>query len=67
MKKNKMKTLKALARRVKVSGTGKVLHASNFHRHLKRNKSKGQLRRLKGVKEFSPGFARKVKQRLGVA
>jgi large subunit ribosomal protein L35 len=64
---SKMKTKKSLSRRVKVTGTGKILHASNFKGHLRRSKSKSQLRRLKTMKEFSRGFAIKVKHRLGVA
>ncbi len=62
----KMKIRQSLARRVKVTGTGKILHASNFKRHLRRNKSKSQLRRLKGTKEFIPVFARKARKALGI-
>ncbi len=64
--KNKMKIKKSLARRVKITGTGKILHASNFKRHLRRNKSKAQLRRLKGTKEFSRAFANKARKALGI-
>jgi ribosomal protein L35 len=62
-----MKTKKSLSRRVKITGGGKILHGSNFKRHLRRNKSKSQLRRLKRTKEFSPAINRKVKNALGVA
>lgn len=63
----KMKTKKSLARRVKVTAGGKILHASNFTGHLKRNKSNSRLRRLKRLKTFSRAFELKIKQRLGVA
>jgi len=62
----KMKTKKSLLRRVKVTGSGKILHASNFKRHLRRTKSKSQLRRLKGTKEFIPAFAKKARKALGI-
>lgn len=65
--KNKMKTKKSLLRRVKITAGGKVLHGSNFKRHLRRNKTKSQLRRLKKTKEFIPAINRKVKNALGVA
>ncbi len=61
-----MKIRKSLLRRVKITAGGKVLHASNFKRHLRRNKSKKQLRRLKGTKEFIPVFARKARKALGI-
>ncbi len=56
----KMKTKKALLRRVKVTGSGKILHGSNFKRHLRRSKSKAQLRRLKAMKTFSPALTKKI-------
>ncbi|HUW24033.1 MAG TPA: 50S ribosomal protein L35 [Patescibacteria group bacterium] len=62
----KMKTKKSLLRRVKVTASGKILHASNFKRHLRRSKSKSQLRRLKGTKEFTPGYANKIRKALGI-
>lgn len=65
--KNKMKTKKSLLRRVKITGTGKILHGSSFKRHLRRNKGPAQKRRFRKVKQFSPGFTKKIKQRLGVA
>jgi large subunit ribosomal protein L35 len=63
----KMKTKKSLARRVKITATGKILHGSNHTGHLRRNKSKAQLRRLKGLKEFSKARELKIKKALGVA
>jgi ribosomal protein L35 len=65
--KNKVKTKKSLTRRVKVTALGKILHGSNFKGHLRRNKSKAQLRRLKKTKEFTKTLELKIKKRLGVA
>ncbi len=62
----KMKIPKSVLRRVKISGSGKITHASNFSRHLARNKSKSQQRRLSGTKEFSNAFAIKVRKALGL-
>lgn len=65
--KQKMKTNKLLSRRVKITSTGKILHYSNFKRHLRRNKSASQKRRMRKTKEFKGAFASKVKKALGVA
>lgn len=62
---SKFKTRKSLLRRVKLTKSGKLLHRSNFHRHLGRNKTSAQKRRLKKLKEFSPGYANKFKKILG--
>ncbi|HUV71826.1 MAG TPA: bL35 family ribosomal protein [Clostridia bacterium] len=64
--KKKMKTKKSLVRRVKITARGKILHASNFARHLRRKKTKSQLRRLKGLKEFDQARRKKIKKVLGV-
>jgi large subunit ribosomal protein L35 len=42
----KMKTKKSIAKRVKVTGTGKLMHRSKGNNHLKSAKSAAQLRRL---------------------
>ncbi|PIV00446.1 50S ribosomal protein L35 [Candidatus Shapirobacteria bacterium CG03_land_8_20_14_0_80_39_12] len=64
--KQKMKIPKSVLRRVKVSGSGKITHASNYNRHLARNKSQSQKRRLSGTKEFSNAFTNKVRKALGI-
>jgi len=66
MAKQKMKTLKCLARRVKLTKSGKLLHASNFKRHLSRNKSSAQKRRYRGTKPFDSARTNKYKKALGV-
>lgn len=62
-----MKIRKSILRRVKITGTGKVLHASNFKRHLARAKSAAQKRRLRGVKPFANAKGNKIKKMLGLA
>lgn len=44
MPKIKMKTKKALKKRIKVSGTGKVIRGSAYRSHLAQNKSTKQKR-----------------------
>ena len=63
----KAKSRKSIIRRVKITGTGKILHASNSQRHLHRNKSKKQLRHLGELKQFSKAYRIKIKKLLGVA
>ena len=67
MKKTKLKIRKSVRNRFQVTKTGKVLRESSFHRHLRSNKSKKQLRRLKGKKLVTGRWARKVKKLLGKA
>lgn len=57
-----MKTKKSLTRRVRLTKSGKLLHRSNFNRHLGRNKSAGRKRRLKNLKEFTPAYSNKFKK-----
>jgi len=64
MKIRKLKTKKALSRRIRITKTGKVLRLSSFARHLKRKKSKKQLRRLKGSQEITGRLANKIKKLL---
>lgn len=64
---SKMKIKKSILRRVKITGSGKILHASNFKRHLNRNKSSAQKRRLAGYKPFKQKRTIKIKKALGLA
>ena len=64
--KNKVKTKNIVARRVKITSTGKILHRSNFKGHLRRNKSASQKRRYRKLSEFSPARNNKVKKILGL-
>jgi ribosomal protein L35 len=61
----KLKIRKSVSNRFEVTKSGKVLRMSSFNRHLRRKKSKKQLRRLKGKQNVSPAFATKVKKLLG--
>ncbi|HPJ17121.1 MAG TPA: bL35 family ribosomal protein [Candidatus Woesebacteria bacterium] len=63
----KLKIRKSVANRFEVTKNGKVLCRSAFDRHLRRKKSKKQLRRLKGKKTVLGRFALKVRQMLGKA
>jgi len=61
----KFKIRKSVRNRFQITKTGKVLKMQSFNRHLKRKKSKRQLRRLKNKKIVSGRWARKVKKLLG--
>jgi len=55
MPKNKAKTKKSLAKRVRVTPTGKIMYRKGFRSHLATRKSKSRLRRLS-----VPGVVKKV-------
>jgi len=61
----KFKIRKSVSNRFQVTKTGKVLKMPSFNRHLKRKKTKRQLRRLKNKKIVPGGWAKKVKKLLG--
>jgi len=61
----KFKTNKSARNRFKITKGGKVLRLSSFARHLKRTKSKKQLRRLKRAQPVAKAEAKKVKKLLG--
>lgn len=65
--KTKFKIRKSVANRFKITRTGKVLRRSSFARHLRRKKSKKQIRRLKQVKVVENALAKKIKKLLGEA
>lgn len=67
MGKKKMKIKKSVAKRFKVTKTGKVLFSHQYKSHLKLHKSKSRLRRQKEPGELSGEFAKKVKKMLGYA
>ena len=64
-KKTKFKIRKSVANRFRITRTGKVLRRSSFGRHLKRKKSKKQLRRLKRIRVVEGALAKKIKKLLG--
>lgn len=61
----RLKIRKSVSNRFEVTKNGKVLREAAFDRHLRRRKSKKQLRRLKGKKPVLGRFAKKVRQILG--
>lgn len=63
---SKRKIKKSVSNRFEVTKNGKVLRMSSFNRHLRRKKSKKQLRRLKGKQVVEGAFAIKVKKLLGL-
>jgi len=64
-KKNKLKIKKSVAKRFKVTKTGKVLFRGSHIRHLRRKKSKSNLRRQKVPQRLRGVMAQKVKRDLG--
>ena len=67
MKKSKQKVKKSVAKRFKVTKTGKVLRRSQTMRHLRRKKSKRQIRRFRKAKQVTGKMAIKIKRMLGLA
>jgi len=65
MKKKKLKIKKSIKRRFKVTRTGKVLFRGSHVKHLRRKKSKGQVRSQKIPKQMKGKMKRKVKKVLG--
>ena len=62
---SKKKIKKSVAKRFKVTKTGKVLYSHQYKSHLKMNKSKSRLRRQKETGVLKGTFAKKIKQLLG--
>lgn len=62
----KMKTNKAVIKRVKVTGTGRVRRLSPGAGHLKSRKTADQLRRFRKPKEVHPAFAKQMKRMIGM-
>ncbi len=65
MKKKKLKTKKSLIKRFKITKKGKVLFRGSHVRHLKRKKSKKQLRAQKVPQKLSGKMRKKVKKIAG--
>lgn len=67
VKKFKPKTKKALVKRIKVTGTGKLMRSHQLRSgHLRRNKSKSALRRHAVPIQLSKGDTKTAKRMLGV-
>lgn len=63
----KKKIKNSVARRFKITKTGKVLFSHQYKSHLKINKSKSRKRRQKEPGHLRGKFARKIKQMMGAA
>jgi len=61
----KQKTRKSLAKRIRITKTGKLIRRTQNMRHLRRRKSKAQIRRMKTVKTLVGATAHKIKRMLG--
>ena len=55
------KTRKSIAKRFKITGTGKILRRTPGQRHLLRKRSKKQKRRAAKDRQVAPGLARQVR------
>ncbi|GIU93415.1 MAG: 50S ribosomal protein L35 [Acidimicrobiia bacterium] len=62
----KMKTHKGTAKRVKVSGSGRLLRRQAGRGHYRLAKSKDRFRRLRGYTEVSSTDAKTVRRLLGL-
>lgn len=67
MKKNKQKTRSGVAKRFKITSTGKVLRRSQNMRHRRRIKSKKAIRAYRVPKQVTGKWAKKIKRMLGLA
>jgi len=61
----KQKTRKAIAKRVKITGRGKVLRNRPGAGHLKSRKSPSRIRRFRQEVQVPPTFSRHVKKMTG--
>jgi large subunit ribosomal protein L35 len=65
--KNKHRTKKSLMKRIKVTGTGKIMRSHQLRSgHLRRNKSKSALRRHAEPMAFHKTQLKAVKRMLGI-
>lgn len=62
----KQKTNKAVAKRLKITGSGKIKRRSPGAGHLKSRKTNKQLRRYRQEKDFSTAFTKHAKRMLGM-
>ena len=58
----KIKTHKATAKRIKITGTGKILRSRGFQNHKKSAKSKRSLRKMDDMLPTTPGIRRRARQ-----
>lgn len=63
----KLKIKKSVAKRFKVTKTGKVMFGHQYGSHLKLHKSRRRIRRQKEPGVMTGLFAKKIKKMLGAA
>ena len=63
----KQKVRKGVAKRFKITSSGKVLRRNQNMRHLRRKKSKKAIRAYRIPIEVKGAWARKIKRMMGVA
>lgn len=57
----KIKTHKSTAKRIKITGSGKILHSRGFQNHKKAAKSKRSLRKMDDMMPVTTGEARRIR------
>jgi large subunit ribosomal protein L35 len=62
----KLKTHKGTAKRVKITGTGKITRRRAFGAHLLAKKSKGRKRAINTTALVTGGVAKNIKRALGI-
>lgn len=63
----KQKTHKGAAKRIKISGSGKLRREQANRRHLLEGKPSRRTRRLKGTEDVAPADVKRMKRLLGRA
>ena len=58
----KIKTHKATAKRIKITGTGKILRTRGFQNHKKSAKSKRSLRKMDDMLPTPKGMQRRIRK-----
>jgi len=61
----KQKTKKSVVKRFKITKTGKILHRSQYLRHLRSKKNKRRIRRLKLLKSVEGRYKKKIRKMMG--
>jgi len=61
----KLKTRHSVAKRFRLTKTGKVLRRSGQNRHLKANRSRRNSRRKRALRRVENRMAKKIKKMLG--
>ena len=62
----KMKTDKGAAKRIKVTGSGRLRRRQAFRNHILEKKSPSRKRHLARETDFAPGDAKQMKRLLGL-